>query len=133
VCALCQVPTFGEVVKERVPAAGLDPTGFSAHSLRAGFATSAVQACVSTLKVRAQTCHASDAMLARYVRDRELFVGNAAGTFLSEADDGPGSSTSSVLLCSTENTLHHLSPPRRHHGDRPDKKVCSVTRWRTDR
>jgi integrase len=70
------------VVKERVEAAGIDPTGFSGHSLRAGFATSAVQAGVSTLKIRAQTGHASDAMLARYVRDGELFVDNAAATLL---------------------------------------------------
>jgi hypothetical protein len=47
--------------------------------LRAGFATSAVKAGVSTLKIRSQTGHASDAMLARYVRDSELFVDNAAG------------------------------------------------------
>ena len=63
-------------------AAGFDPTGYSGHSLRAGFATSAVQAGVSTLKVRAQTGHASDAMLARYVRDGELFLNNAAGPLL---------------------------------------------------
>jgi integrase len=69
-------------VKERVAGAGLDPTGFSGHSLRAGFATSAAQAGVSTLKIRAQTGHASDAMLARYVRDGEIFVGNACGALL---------------------------------------------------
>jgi integrase len=70
------------VVKERVAAAGMDAAGFSGHSLRAGFATSAAQAGVSTLKIRAQTGHSSDAMLSRYVRDGELFVGNAAGTLL---------------------------------------------------
>ena len=70
------------IVKERVAAANIDPTGFSGHSLRAGFATSAVQAGVSTLKIRGQTGHASDAMLARYVRDGELFVDNAAGALL---------------------------------------------------
>jgi integrase len=70
------------VVKERVAAANIDPAGFSGHSLRAGFATSAVQAGVSTPKVRQQTGHASDAMLARYVRDGELFVDNAAGALL---------------------------------------------------
>jgi integrase len=70
------------VVKERVAAAGMDPTGFSGHSLRAGFATSAAQAGVSSLKIRAQTGHASDAMLARYVRDGELFANNAAGALL---------------------------------------------------
>jgi integrase len=70
------------VVRERVAAAGCDPSGFSGHSLRAGFATSAAQAGVSTLKIRAQTGHASDAMVSRYVRDGELFVGNAAGILL---------------------------------------------------
>ena len=70
------------VVRERLAASGFDPIGYSGHSLRAGFATSAVQAGVPTSKVRAQTGHASDAMLAKYVRDGELFVGNAAGSLL---------------------------------------------------
>ena len=70
------------IVKQRVAAASVEPGGFSGHSLRAGFATSAVQAGVSTLKIRAQTGHATDAMLARYVRDGELFTDNAAGALL---------------------------------------------------
>ena len=70
------------VVGERVAAAGIEPTSFPGHSLRAGFARSAVQAGVSTLKIRSQTGHASDTMLARYVRDGELFIGNAAGALL---------------------------------------------------
>ena len=71
-----------EVIRERISAIGLDPQGYSGHSLRAGFATSAAQAGVSTLKIRQQTGHASDAMLSRYVRDGELFIGNAAGVIL---------------------------------------------------
>jgi len=70
------------VVRERVAAAGLDPTGYSGHSLRAGFATSAAQAGVSAWRIKAQTRHASDAMLARYVHDGELFNDNAAGILL---------------------------------------------------
>jgi integrase len=70
------------VVRERVAAAGYEPSEFSGHSLRAGLATSAVQAGVSTLKIRGQTGHASDAMLVRYVRDGELFLDNAAGALL---------------------------------------------------
>ena len=70
------------VVKERVAAAGINHTDFSGHSLRAGFATSAAQAGVSSLRIRAQTGHASDAMLARYIRDGELFVENPAGALL---------------------------------------------------
>lgn len=71
-----------EVIRDRLAAAGTDPEGYSGHSLRAGFATSAAQAGASTLKIRAQTGHASDAMLSRYIRDSELFVGNAAGVVL---------------------------------------------------
>jgi integrase len=70
------------ILKERVAAAGIDASSFSGHSLRAGFATSATQACVSTLKIRAQTGHASDAMLSRYIRDGELFTDNASGALL---------------------------------------------------
>ena len=70
------------VVRERAAAAGFVPRGFSGHSLRAGFATSAAQAGLSALKIRSQTGHASDAMLARYVRDGEMFMDNAAGRLL---------------------------------------------------
>lgn len=70
------------IVKERVRLAGIDPSGYSGHSLRAGLATSAAQAGVSSSKIRQQTGHASDAMLARYIRDGELFIGNAAGAVL---------------------------------------------------
>jgi integrase len=71
-----------EVIRERLSAIGMNPEGYSGHSLRAGFATSAAQAGVSTLKIRQQTGHASDAMLSRYVRDGELFVGNAINVLL---------------------------------------------------
>ena len=71
-----------EVIRERVATAGIDPRDFSGHSLRAGFATSAARAGVSTIKIRQQTGHASDAMLARYIRDGELFAGNAVGALL---------------------------------------------------
>jgi site-specific recombinase XerD len=67
------------IVKERVTTAGINAAGFSGHSLRAGFATSAVQAGVSTRKIRSQTGPARDTMLARYIREGGLFVDNAAG------------------------------------------------------
>ena len=70
------------VVKGRVAAIGLEPNEFSGHSLRAGLATSAAAAGVSSWKIRQQTGHASDAMLARYVRDGELFIDNAAAELL---------------------------------------------------
>lgn len=71
-----------DVVKARVAEIGLDPTDYSGHSLRAGLATSAAIAGVSTLDIRRQTGHTSDAMLARYVRHGEMFVHNAAGRLL---------------------------------------------------
>jgi integrase len=70
------------VVKERIAAAGLDPSGYSGHSLRAGLATSAAQSGAPAWKIRQQTGHASDAMLVRYIRDGELFADNVAGVLL---------------------------------------------------
>ncbi|SNB61977.1 MULTISPECIES: site-specific integrase [unclassified Agrobacterium] len=74
--------TVSVIVKERVAAIGHDPSNFSGHSLRAGFATSAAEAGVSSWKIRQQTGHASDAMLARYIRSVELFEGNASGAII---------------------------------------------------
>ncbi len=65
------------IVKQYAKAIGLEPAHFSGHSLRAGLATSAAQAGVSTLAIRRQTGHRSDAMLSRYVREGELFKRNA--------------------------------------------------------
>lgn len=70
------------VIRERTAAAGLDPAQYSGHSLRAGLATSAAQAGVPTWRIRAQTRHASDVMLGRYIRDGNLFQDNAAGALL---------------------------------------------------
>jgi integrase len=70
------------IVKGRLSGAGYDPTGFSGHSLRAGFATSAASAGAATWKIRAQTGHASDTMLSRYIRDGDLFNDNATARIL---------------------------------------------------
>jgi integrase len=52
--------------------------GFSGHSLRAGLATAAAKAGKSAMAIQKQTGHKSLAMVARYVRDAELFSDNAA-------------------------------------------------------
>lgn len=70
------------IVKERVAGAGINSLGFSGHSLRSGFATSAATAGASTWKIRSQTGHASDAMLSRYIRDGDLFNDNATAQVL---------------------------------------------------
>jgi len=74
--------SVSSVVKSRVSSIGLDPEHYSGHSLRAGLATSAAMAGISSLAIRQQTGHRSDATLARYVRSGELFVNNAAGSLL---------------------------------------------------
>lgn len=70
------------VVKERAKAVGLDPAKYAGHSLRSGLVTSAAKLGVSSWKIRQQTGHKSDAMLARYIRDANIFVDNAAGAVL---------------------------------------------------
>ena len=69
------------IIKQHATAVGLPAAEFSGHSLRAGLATSAAQAGYATHKIRAQTGHRSDAMLARYIRDGDLFTNNAGGLF----------------------------------------------------
>ena len=70
------------IIKKRLAAADFDPASFSGHSLRAGFATSAARAGASSWKIRQQTGHASDTMLARYIRDGDMFTDNTAGAVL---------------------------------------------------
>ena len=56
------------ILKQRLNEVGRDPSGYSGHSLRAGFVTEAVNAGIPTWKIRRQTGHSSDAMLDRYIR-----------------------------------------------------------------
>lgn len=70
------------LVKQHAQSARFDPDAYSGHSLRAGLATSAAMVGASTLSIRRTTGHASDAMLARYVRIGDIFMDNAAGAVL---------------------------------------------------
>lgn len=72
---------IADIIKHYAEKAGLNPERYSGHSLRAGLATSAAQNGVSSWKIRAQTGHRSDAMLARYIREGDLFSENAAALF----------------------------------------------------
>ncbi|OHV18258.1 hypothetical protein BK022_00360 [Methylorubrum extorquens] len=65
-------------MQRRAAAAGLDPTLFSGHSMRAGFATSAALAGVEERLIMRQTRHRSAATVRRYIRDGELFARNLA-------------------------------------------------------
>jgi len=67
-----------EIVQRRAAAAGLEPTIFSGHSMRAGFATSAALAGVEERVIMRQTRHKSVATVRRYIREGELFTRNLA-------------------------------------------------------
>jgi len=71
-----------DVVKLRVGAAGYDPSVFSAHSLRSGFATSAAMAGATSYKIRQVTGHRSEVGLAPYLRTVDLFDDSAAARVL---------------------------------------------------
>jgi len=66
------------LLKHRLRAIGIEATHYSAHSLRAGLVTEAAKAGVPAWKIRQQTGHKTDQMVARYVRDADLWNGNAA-------------------------------------------------------
>lgn len=55
-------------LKRYAKIAGLDPEKFSAHSLRAGFSTTAYDNGAKTFEIMEQTGHKSERMLSRYVR-----------------------------------------------------------------
>jgi site-specific recombinase XerD len=65
------------MIKRYAQSVGLAAEGISGHSLRAGFVTSAVRAGASLVSIQRQTGHASLDMLARYIRELDLFTGNA--------------------------------------------------------
>lgn len=65
------------VVKKRAAAAGLDPTDFGGHSLRAGFVTQAVRAGADAGSIMRQTGHRSPSMVEVYRRENAPLVGNA--------------------------------------------------------
>lgn len=67
------------VVKKLAQRAGLDPSRFAGHSLRAGHATSAAIAGASERSILNQTGHRSVQMVRRYIRDGSLFRENSAG------------------------------------------------------
>jgi integrase len=70
--------SIAQLIKALALAAGMDPTDYSGHSLRAGLATSSAKDGKAFHKIKAQTRHRSDVTLLKYIRDAELFEDNAA-------------------------------------------------------
>jgi integrase len=67
------------ITKKLAARAGLDPTKYAGHSLRAGHATAAAIAGASERSIMKQTGHRSVQMVRRYIRDGNLFRENSAG------------------------------------------------------
>lgn len=66
------------MVKAGAERIGLDPASFAAHSLRAGFVTSAADGGASEHAIMNQTGHRSSEQVRAYMRDGRLFHNNAA-------------------------------------------------------
>jgi integrase len=66
------------IIKRAAQRAGMDPAGYSGHSLRAGFVTTAAVNGASERAIAAQTGHRSMEVLRRYVRHATVFTDNAA-------------------------------------------------------
>jgi integrase len=66
------------IVQRAAKRAGLDPSRYAGHSLRAGLATTAAAAGVEERVIAQQTGHKSMTVLRRYIRHGELFRQNAA-------------------------------------------------------
>ena len=75
--------SIGWIIKQSLSRAGVRPQQlwrYGAHSLRAGFATTAYQNGVPELKIRKQTGHQSARMLERYIRGVDKARQEAAGS-----------------------------------------------------
>ena len=64
------------IIKHRTKECGLNPSLFSGHSLRAGFATTAARAGAQSWEIMKQTGHRSETTVRQYIRDSELFKNN---------------------------------------------------------
>ena len=70
--------SVASIVQRRVAEAGLDPSKFSGHSLRAGFVTAAARAGVREADIMRQTGHQSAPVMRRYLRPATIWQSNAA-------------------------------------------------------
>jgi integrase len=66
------------IVQRAAERAGLDPSRYAGHSLRAGLATAAAAAGASERAIMQQTGHRSLAIMRRYIRSDSLFQDNPA-------------------------------------------------------
>lgn len=68
--------SVARIVKRCAERAGLDPSHYSGHSLRAGFATQAARAGKTERAIMRHTGHKSERTLREYIREGGLFLDN---------------------------------------------------------
>jgi integrase len=71
--------SVARIVKRAAARAGLDPTAYAGHSLRAGFATQAAKAGAHERAIMRHTRHKSERVLREYIREGQLFDENPTG------------------------------------------------------
>jgi len=76
---------IASIVKQRISEIGRNPSCYSGHSLRAGFATEAARLGVPKWRIKAQTGHLSDSALERYIRQGELHSSDAPNVLAAPA------------------------------------------------
>lgn len=69
---------IAQIIKRRAIAAGLDPSRYSGHSLRAGHCTAAARAGVSEKLIMQQTGHKSHQTMLKYIRLGKILTENSA-------------------------------------------------------
>ena len=70
------------IIKKRIQQAGINPAGYSGHSLRAGFITTAAKMQVPEHMIQLHTRHRSSKVLRAYIREGNLFESNPMGALL---------------------------------------------------
>ena len=70
--------SVNRIVKKCIQNAGEDPTLYSGHSLRSGYATEAARRGAHSYQIMMVTGHRSDAMVRRYVREGRAFLDTIA-------------------------------------------------------
>jgi site-specific recombinase XerD len=79
------------IIKRYAKHAGYDPTEYSGHSLRAGFATSASKAGLRSSAIMNHTGHKTHAVMMVYVRDGRAFVNHPFSFIVNHASTGTNS------------------------------------------
>ena len=74
--------TVANLIKQYAKAAGFDASTFSAHSLRAGFITTAAERGADMARIMDVSGHRDPATVLRYIRRANAFKGHAGSSFL---------------------------------------------------